>query len=191
MLPGTHSSKGKGVLNGSTHSQFSLTFLSEKCSFFGKVFMWVKTPYTLSSKSSKNHSSKKDLVLQFFAVSIHDEKCVIASYPIVKKHPLLTRPDGKYKIEKSALLIKTIVKWLNSQHLRQEWFHHQRLSWATCTKCPTATVKWKRKTVLQLIQRLLSFKVFSLQSARIFNRKSNGPITTVSLMGHFFSTIHI
>lgn len=85
--------------------------------------MWVKTPYTLSSKLSKNHSSKKDLVLHFplsIFLSVmqeknpHGEKCVTECQCLKKKKRkkslFLIRPAGKYKLKKADLLIKTIVK---------------------------------------------------------------------------------
>lgn len=53
-----------------THSHSRLWPSSLKRGLFCKVCIWVKTLYTQSSKSSKSRSSKRDLGLHFFSLSI-------------------------------------------------------------------------------------------------------------------------
>lgn len=129
MLYGIHISKGKRCAEWKHTFTITYDLPLKKVVFFCEVFIWVKTSYTLSSKLSKNHSSKKDLVLHFFPslhISFykagkknpHSEKC--HSIPLLRKRPIfLIRPAEKYKVEKADLLIKTIIKCLSGQHSRQ------------------------------------------------------------------------
>lgn len=110
------------------HSPGHLWPSSQKSALFScKVVIRVKTLYTLSSKSSKNHSSKRDFEWHFF-LSAHISFCkgkkeskiltvknvsLIIS-PVVKKTSFLIRPAGKQKVEETNLLIKTVVAWVQA-----------------------------------------------------------------------------
>lgn len=97
MLYGIHISKGKRCAEWKHTFTITYDLPLKKVVFFCEVFIWVKTSYTLSSKLSKNHSSKKDLALHFFPslhISFykagkknpHSEKC--HSIPLLRKRPI-------------------------------------------------------------------------------------------------------
>ena len=69
---GLHSPKEQHVLKGRTSSQLSLSCLSKSGPFLVDFYMGHNT-YMLSSKSSKNHSSKKGTLITFFSrhISLH------------------------------------------------------------------------------------------------------------------------